>query len=164
MQKKLIINQNEITFDIIDKSSKLIRFSYNDQDYEFELNKLNGAEMTLKNGTDVFSTLFAKGKKTFALIDGKDVELEYPSKSSARKAQTEGPGRMISPLPGKVLKVMVKQDENVKLGQTLVVVEAMKMEHAIKANCAGVIKKIFYAEGEQITAGVELVKIESDTQ
>ena len=45
-------------------------------------------------------------------------------------------------------------------GQTLVIMEAMKMEHAIKAPADGVVSEIFFNEGEQVSDGAELIAIE----
>ena len=63
-------------------------------------------------------------------------------------------------MPGKILKINVKKNSKVKLGDTLVTLEAMKMEHAIKANADGVIKELYVAVGEQVESGADLMKIE----
>ena len=63
-------------------------------------------------------------------------------------------------MPGKIMKVMVELGEKVTQGQTLLILEAMKMEHAIKANCDGTIKQIFISAGQLVEGGNELIEIE----
>jgi 3-methylcrotonyl-CoA carboxylase alpha subunit len=62
-------------------------------------------------------------------------------------------------MPGKILKLLVKVGEDVVPGTPILVMEAMKMEHTIKASKAGKIEKIHFKEGDQVAGGVELVKL-----
>ncbi|KAA0160548.1 hypothetical protein FNF31_04257 [Cafeteria roenbergensis] len=69
-------------------------------------------------------------------------------------------GAAVSPMPGKVGRVMVKPGDTVEAGQTLMLVEAMKMEHPVKASVAGVVEEVRAAEGEQVPDGQTLVTFE----
>ncbi len=69
-------------------------------------------------------------------------------------------GGFIAPMPGKVVKVMVKAGDSVKSGQALLVLEAMKMEQTTTAPADGVVQKILVQEGEQVTAGQVLIVME----
>ncbi|MEE2758835.1 MAG: acetyl-CoA carboxylase biotin carboxyl carrier protein subunit [Candidatus Thermoplasmatota archaeon] len=68
---------------------------------------------------------------------------------------------MVAPMPGKVLEILCQEGEIVEEGQTLIVMEAMKMEHRIVATEAGTITCIHHAVGEQVDAGSTLIDIES---
>jgi 3-methylcrotonyl-CoA carboxylase alpha subunit len=68
-------------------------------------------------------------------------------------------GRLTAPMPGKVVSFAVKAGDTVKAGQTLAVMEAMKMEHTIAAPKDGVIAEILYAVGDQVSDGAELLKL-----
>jgi 3-methylcrotonyl-CoA carboxylase alpha subunit len=68
-------------------------------------------------------------------------------------------GRLTAPMPGKVVSFAVKAGDAVKAGQTLAVMEAMKMEHTIAAPKDGVIAEILYAVGDQVSDGAELLKL-----
>jgi len=68
---------------------------------------------------------------------------------------------MISPMPGKVVKVLVNEGDAVKKGDLLMILEAMKMEHKIIAPQDGIVKKIFFKEGERVAQEVELLKLSS---
>ena len=76
----------------------------------------------------------------------------------AGDAQVEG-GRLTAPMPGKVVSFAVKAGDKVKIGQTLAVLEAMKMEHTIAAPADGVVGELLYAPGDQVPEGAELLKL-----
>lgn len=65
-----------------------------------------------------------------------------------------------SPLPGVILDIKVKEGDAVKRGQTLLILEAMKMENDIKADRDGVVKSIPVSKGESILEGTDLIIIE----
>ena len=76
----------------------------------------------------------------------------------AGESHTEG-GRLSAPMPGKILSFLVKAGDVVSKGQPLAVMEAMKMEHTIAAPADGVVAELMYAPGDQVSEGVELLKI-----
>lgn len=71
-------------------------------------------------------------------------------------------GGLEAPMPGKVLSVAVEVGETVTAGQTLLIVEAMKMEHAIKAPHDGVVEAIAASEGEMVGPGAPLVTLSGE--
>ena len=68
-------------------------------------------------------------------------------------------GGLTAPMPGKVVSFAVKVGDKVKAGQSLAVMEAMKMEHTISAPKDGEVKELLYAPGDQIAEGAELLKL-----
>ena len=76
----------------------------------------------------------------------------------AEGAQDEK-GGLTAPMPGKVVSFAVKVGDKVKAGQTLAVMEAMKMEHTIAAPKEGGVTELLYAPGDQIAEGAELLKL-----
>jgi len=71
-----------------------------------------------------------------------------------------GAGALVTNMPGKVVKVLVSVGDTVKKGQTLLILEAMKMENEIKAGMDGVIKEIFTNEGDTIQSGFMMMELE----
>lgn len=69
-----------------------------------------------------------------------------------------------APMPGKVVRVMVKEGDEVQEGQPLLILEAMKMEHTLTAKRAGVVESVPYAEGVLVEAGAALVVLADDVQ
>jgi biotin carboxyl carrier protein len=72
----------------------------------------------------------------------------------------EGRQVVIAPMPGKVVKVLVKLGDEVKEGQGLVVVEAMKMENELKSPKAGKVTELLAQEGTAVEQNARLVAIE----
>jgi 3-methylcrotonyl-CoA carboxylase alpha subunit len=66
-------------------------------------------------------------------------------------------GGLVAPMPGRVLAVQAKPGDAVTRGAPLVIMEAMKMEHTVRAPRAGVIGQVFIEVGEQIKEGTELL-------
>lgn len=75
-------------------------------------------------------------------------------------AGAEGEQRVLAPMPGKVVRVMVKVGDEVTARQGLVVVEAMKMESEIKSPKAGRVKEVPVTEGQSVEAGRVLAVVE----
>ena len=68
-------------------------------------------------------------------------------------------GGMTAPMPGKILEILCSVGDQVETGQTLIVMEAMKMEHRIAANGSGTIAEIHYDIGDQVDSGAALIDI-----
>ena len=65
-----------------------------------------------------------------------------------------------APLPGRVIDVCVKVGDTVKRGQTIAIIEAMKMENSVTTDYAGTVKQIFVEVGQAVPAGVILAEVE----
>jgi 3-methylcrotonyl-CoA carboxylase alpha subunit len=63
-------------------------------------------------------------------------------------------------MPGRVVKVSVKAGQAVEAGDELVVLEAMKMEQAVRAPRAGVVEELFVQTGDQVDGGAMLLRLE----
>ena len=70
-------------------------------------------------------------------------------------------GSLVAPMPGKVIDLKVKKGSKVKSGDTLVILEAMKMEQSIKASKDGMIDEVFISKGDQVENGAVLMVMES---
>jgi biotin carboxyl carrier protein len=79
--------------------------------------------------------------------------------TNTKKQKSETNGPMISPMPGKIIKINVTKGDKVKKGDVLLVMEAMKMEHSIKANRDGNVEDVAVKLGQQVNANAELIKI-----
>jgi propionyl-CoA carboxylase alpha chain len=71
-------------------------------------------------------------------------------------------GALVAPLPGTVVKVSVAVGDRVGAGDALIAIEAMKMEHEVRAVTAGTVSEVHVAAGEQVEAGRLLVVIDSE--
>ena len=79
-------------------------------------------------------------------------------RSAGREREVDAaPGHLAAPMPGKVIQVAVKPGDDVKRGATLMVLEAMKMEHSIAAPMDGKIDRVFFKAGDLVEEGAELL-------
>ncbi len=79
---------------------------------------------------------------------------------SQPSSQSQAPGGAINaPLPGLILQLKVKEGDTVDAGQSVMVMEAMKMENQITAPHNGTVKKLFVSEGDSVGEGDALVEI-----
>lgn len=70
--------------------------------------------------------------------------------------------RLKAPMPGKILEVLVKTGDTVKAGDTLLILEAMKMQNAILASTKGIIKKVLVKEGDNTSKSDLLIELEKE--
>ncbi|MCP1489038.1 3-methylcrotonyl-CoA carboxylase alpha subunit [Pseudomonas fluorescens] len=80
---------------------------------------------------------------------------------SAVEASHSHQGGLTAPMNGSIVRVLVEAGQSVEAGAQLVVLEAMKMEHSIRAPHAGVIKALYCQEGEMVGEGSALVELEA---
>jgi biotin carboxyl carrier protein len=100
-------------------------------------------------------------------LDGRTIAVQIrPAGAFARqkKAGTgpaaSGPQRIVAPMPGKVVRVLVRPGDEVKARQGLVVVEAMKMENELRAARDGRVRDVAVSEGQSVDAGAVLLTVE----
>jgi pyruvate carboxylase subunit B len=79
---------------------------------------------------------------------------------TAEHASPAGPAPLVAPMPGLVVRVDAKVGEQVRAGQGLVVIEAMKMENDLRAQAAGTVKAVLVSAGMAVEKGAILVELE----
>jgi len=84
--------------------------------------------------------------------------IKRPPRHPMRQSSSEQ-GSANSPMPGKVLKILVGVGQKVSAGDPLIILEAMKMEHTMRAVVDGVVESILVGNGEVVAPGQLLVKI-----
>ena len=90
-------------------------------------------------------------------------ELRDPRSLRSRRgagADDKGPKKLLAPMPGKVVRVLISEKEAVEAGQSVLVVEAMKMQNEIKSPKKGTVQSIVAAEGSNVNAGDVLAIVE----
>lgn len=125
---------------------------------------LNG--MLLEVGSDLWLEIDGRKYKAHAAkvgdvwwvhIQGHTMRFELIEPGAAG---ADDDGGMVAPMPGKILEVMAEVGQEVKTGQALMIMEAMKMEHKITANQDGIIQDILFKVGDQVEQGAQLLSIE----
>ena len=124
----------------------------------------SGVYTACVDGKNVTVEVSGSGDYT-AKVNGKTftVKLTEGASSAAKAAPAAGSGdakAVPAPLPGTVMKLLVQVGDEVAADDTLLVLEAVKMENEIKAGFAGVVKEVCVAQGGVVSAGDALVMIE----
>ncbi len=122
-------------------------------------------------------------RKLVLHIDGKDIEVlaqkisgevwfhlggttyQYTPKINQNRSSgnaAQDPTQILAPMPGKVIKIFVKEDQVVEEGDTVVAMEAMKMEYNLKATKTMKVKSIHCQTGAQVGLGDLLVALEEE--
>ena len=104
------------------------------------------------------------GDRAFVASSGEVYEVRRESRrpaSRSRGAGDHGPGLadLIAPMPGRIRKALVRAGDSVERGQVVLVLEAMKMEHAIRAPRDGTVTRLDHSEGDLVEAGAVLAEI-----
>lgn len=160
MNKKLLINNQEIDVKIIKQTNGHVEFELEGKTFRFDRQAEHLITSKLDNNSTNRHQVFSKkfGEKTFLAIQSRSFIVE----DAAVLARGGGAlhGAMVSPMPGKILKIMKKVGDSIAQGESILVMEAMKMEHTIKASSDGVISKLNVSEGQQVDGGLILVELE----
>ena len=77
-------------------------------------------------------------------------------------AQNEASGTIVSSIPGKVVSIDVKVGDRVEGGETILILEAMKMQNEISSPVSGVVTDIFVEEGQSIESNFELASVSKE--
>jgi 3-methylcrotonyl-CoA carboxylase alpha subunit len=111
------------------------------------------------DGHRVSARVVCEGTTSYVHVRGVNLALVERPRFPERVVEVPR-GGCVAPMPGKIVKVFVDEGDAVEEGQTLLVMEAMKMEHAVKAPQAGKVARLHVAEGEQVDADALLVLVE----
>lgn len=112
-------------------------------------------EARVENGTNGAVVVSIEGHRF-------EIEVRDPRRyrSSGGRRGAEGVQKIVAPMPGKVVRVLVKPGEMVEAGQGVAVVEAMKMQNEMRAPKAGRVVSVPVSEGAAVAAGAVLATIE----
>lgn len=140
------------------------RLKIGDTEYEAEVKSITPDQAHIVvNGTEYVVDLVSIGRPA---VESARPAASLPAAGAPRSAPrpTRSPnegtaGSVRSPMPGLILRIDVKEGQPVKAGQTLLVMEAMKMENTIPAPHNGTVRKILVTEGASIGEGDVLVEV-----
>jgi glutaconyl-CoA/methylmalonyl-CoA decarboxylase subunit gamma len=111
-------------------------------------------------------TLASNSRPSEAWVAGARARLELRTEQEARlaaalgkSASGSGSGSLSAPMPGRVVKVLVREGEAIEHGAPAIIIEAMKMENELHAPTTGVVRSVAVAEGDTVEAGQILCEI-----
>lgn len=118
---------------------------------------LNGRSYEVKQEIAGTDSNIVVGNERFA------VSLRDPRSFRSRRSAgggDQGVKKINAPMPGKIVRLLAAEGSAVQAGQSVIVIEAMKMQNELKAPKTGVVKKIIVAEGAAVDAGQTLAEVE----
>ena len=111
------------------------------------------------------TTRFARDGDTLYLDTGLGEEVFRNITHGAKAAQTEGgSGRLVAPMDGAIVAIHAQPGDRVTRGQTLAVLEAMKMEHPIRSDVDGILQELPIATGDQVRMRQHLATVSPETE
>jgi biotin carboxyl carrier protein len=133
---------------------------------ETEVRRISANELQFRfDGRPVRAYLAREGGRTYVAVDGREFVVSEFRPETGRAGggddkAAEAELRVRAPMPGKVIKIAVAEGDEVRKNQTLVIVEAMKMENEIKTAFDGVVTKIHVAVGDLVDSERPLIEVE----
>ncbi len=157
-------NSHEISLNLADDTATV---ALDDRDYELQVRKLSNGEYLLRDGTKIYNCRVAqKSSDAFEVVlHGRNYEITLTDPKRLRSGQNSGghhsgAAEIVSPMPGKIVRLLVKPGDQVEAGAGVIVVEAMKMQNEMKAPKSGIVVSIEAQEGATVNAGDVLAIIE----
>ncbi len=139
------------------------RVSVDDAEFEVAAETLPDGKLRLVSETGVVvAEVTAVGARRFVRLGALDFVLEREPPGRRRAAGSAHGHGLTAPMPGVITKVMVVVGDEVAKGQPLVALEAMKMEHLVRAPHAGRVKRVAASPGSMVQAGAALVELEGE--
>ena len=119
-----------------------------------------GFAFTTEDGVTHRAQAAALGEDLQVRVDGRSYRLQSAEQVGAGGSEELDPSRIVAPMTGTVVKVLVKAGDEVEAEQDVAVLSAMKMEHRLRAPRAGVVEEVGAAAGETFEAGSLIVRLE----
>jgi biotin carboxyl carrier protein len=136
---RVTLDGRSLTVDAVEIAPNTISILLDGQSFEISVTPSPGGKLKLQTGACEF---------TAEIID--------PRAWSGRRhanVLAEGRQQIVAPMPGKVLRLLVKAGDHVEAGQGLLVVEAMKMQNEIRSPKSGTVERVLAREGQPVNAG-----------
>lgn len=145
-QYKFVINGNEYEVSIQDVDDHVVDVEVNGTHYKVEVDK----QITPQKTPKLVRSVSVPSTEIYEKQDEKKINLASVVKGAG--------ANVVAPLPGVVLDILVREGDNVRIGQRLLVLEAMKMENNIDSDKEGVVSSIKVHRGDSVQQG-ELLMI-----
>ena len=151
---------SEIDAEVISRDGDTIRVRIRDRELsaQFTPNADGGGILAIDGRR--YPIFGARRKESiFVSVGPASFEFKPAEAAARRRARGLAAAEVIAPMPGKVLKVLVRDGDLVTAGQPLVVIEAMKMETTLAAESAATVKRVRVEEGQTVDHGAVLIEL-----
>jgi biotin carboxyl carrier protein len=168
MQRRFLatVDGQEIEFLVEKSGERRIRVTRDGRETELTIDRIGDSHYLALEGARVRHLGFTRsGTEWQAFYEGEVLTFDLKDEKAIMRGGLSGglasgaAGDVISPMPGRVVKILVQTGAVVKIGEPVAVVEAMKMENEFKAKKAGTVKEIKVSPGDTVEGGAVLVVI-----
>ncbi|MCP4553750.1 MAG: biotin/lipoyl-binding protein [Bacteroidetes bacterium] len=168
MSYEIKINDRIATVELLNREHNKIIISVDDNKYNADIVMVEkGVYSIIIDGVSYNIELTENGSSKNYLVnilynsfETEIIDAESKYLKSRKKADGEDANSISTPMPGKVVKILVKEGEMVKAGETVIIISAMKMESEYKVKKDRLIKKVLVKEGEIVDGNQSLIIIE----
>ena len=169
LKAQLSGKEHEVSLSIADGAVEVV---LDDRHYDLQLRESASGEYLLINGTNVYkcrvsrrSGSLAAGQSFAVAVRGRNYKIAVVDPRRLRSGQSAGAhqagaAEIVSPMPGKIVRVLVQEGDKVEADAGIIVVEAMKMQNEMKAPKTGTVVSINAEEGATVNAGDVLAVVE----
>jgi biotin carboxyl carrier protein len=148
----------EFSLDVVGTEAKVFEFSFKGTKTTLFIRNLAGKHFYSLDGV-AWKKLMALGVNEVLVSHSEVFKVYRGFKPSG--LNKGGAGALITQMPGKVVKVYKREGDKVLVGETVLILEAMKMENEIKSGAEGTVKSVNVIEGQALEAGFLMMEIEA---
>lgn len=169
MKLEMNLNDRDFNLELVKKKGNMHSFLINDTLVELDVVEVeNGIYSFLYGGKSYIMEVVRSAERKKYLVSHRclnfevevvDAETKY-ARARMKGIKANGENNISSPMPGKVVRIPVKEGDQVKEGDTLIVISAMKMESEYKSGKDARVKKIHIGEGDTIEGRQLLLELE----
>lgn len=162
MKLQAELNNEKHEIEITRKGEKVLA-RVDEREYELEASEVEADVFLLKNNHQIYEIYVAPNGIVNVKNHQFEVKITDPKRlrgSASAGASADGAAEIKTAMPGKLVRVLTETGAEIKLGEPVLVVEAMKMQNEMKSPKDGIVKEIRFAEGATVNAGDVLAVIE----
>ena len=143
--------------------------SIGEKEYIFNISKISDNSFSIiLDGKSRLVYAAESDDAIFINLDGINIRLDKVGNDMKKFAQDDSAfgdkDKITTPMPGKIIKILVGEGDRIEEGQPLVIVESMKMENEIKSPTNGSVKSIHFEAGDLVNPDQPIIKLEPDEQ
>lgn len=159
MTREFILNGRRIRYDLETNGGETVKLESGE--HQVTCQEPSPGRLILQNSRGRHRARVVRQKdRIYVWLGGRTFEFQVPSADDAAARDRAKSSDVRAPMPGTLIKLLVKDGDSVEEGQVVAVLEAMKMEHQLRAPCSGKVKKTIGAVGLVIDAEAVIVLLE----
>ncbi len=173
MPLQIKVDDTQFEVKIISQEGHNIEISIDGRVYNLDVERIHAGSYSILNKNKSYNIDLIQGQgprhylvnMAYSTYDVNIIDAQARYLESRHKSQhSDSHNEIVSPMPGKVVKVLVKEGDAVLAGQPLIVISAMKMESEYKAGVDGVVTKINCQAGDTVEANKALIVIDAEVK